>query len=141
MKAHDIMHQAVHVPGTLTVAAAARLMDQKRMDSVLVEHGALIGIFTERDILRKVVARGLDPAKTHVADIMSYPLHTIDTDCDVEDASDLMEKHDIRRLVVTDKGKITGILSSTCIARNIKYITARRLMAAHVGQSGEESTE
>ena len=131
MRVAEVMHQAVRVSGHISVAEAARIMDHHRMDSVLVEHRDILGIFTERDILRKVVARNLDPARITVAELMSYPLRTIDVGGHVEDASHLMEQHDIRRLVVMDKDNVVGIVSASCLARNLKYITARRLMASH----------
>ncbi len=133
MRVYEIMHHAVHV-GNISVAAAARIMEKENVDSVLVEHD-IVGIVTEHDILRKVVARGIDPAKTTVSEIMSYPLHTIAKDESVELAGDLMNEHHIRRLVVEESGKVVGVLSAACMARNIKYITARRLIASRLGET------
>ena len=138
MKVRDIMHTASKVSVDISVAKAAQLMDVKRTDSVLVEHKAGLGIFTERDILRKIVAKGLDPAKVMVSEIMSYPLITIDADGDVEEASTLMEEHDIRRLVVTENGVVVGVVSATCIARNVKYFVAKRLLASHFKPTAED---
>jgi CBS domain-containing protein len=136
MKVREIMHHAEYAPSHISVADAARLMDRKRLDSMLVEHAGVVGIFTERDILRKVVAKGLDPGRLRVSEIMSFPLQKIDSEHDAEEASNLMERHDIRRLVVMDRGGIVGVVSATCIARNIKYITARRLMQTQNVGSG-----
>lgn len=138
MNVHEVMHQAVRVPGHLSVSETARVMDKYQMDSVLVEHGHVVGIFTERDILRKVVARDLDPASVNVSEMMSYPLLTIPSDVHVEDASTLMEQRNVRRLVVVERGNVVGIVSAACIARNLKYITARRLMASHFEMGSEE---
>lgn len=139
MKVSEIMHQAFHIPGETSVMVAAQLMEQKRVDSVLVTHENNVGIFTEHDILHKVVARGLDPAHLKVRDIMTVPVRTIPLDAYVEDASELMNSHNIRRLVVMDNQQIAGIISATCIARNIKYLIARRLMT-HQMESSVEST-
>jgi|SRR3989338_4652001 len=133
MKVREIMHHAEYAPAGLSVAEAARLMEQKQLDSMLVKQAGAIGIFTERDILRKVVARGRDPAQVSVSEIMSSPLHTIDVEHGAEEASELMERHCIRRLVAIDRGGIAGIVSASCIARNLKYITARRLLHAQLG--------
>ena len=138
MNVHEVMHQAVRVPGHLSVSETARVMDHHQMDSVLVEHGTVVGIFTERDILRKVVARDLDPASVKVSEMMSHPLLTIPSDAHVEDASVIMEQRHVRRLVVVERGAVIGIVSAACIAHNLKYITARRLMASHFEAGSEE---
>ena len=127
MQVHDIMHHVVRVPGNFTVTEAARLMEKEGVDSVLVEHVDAVGICTERDILRKIVARGLDPITTKVSEIMSFPLHSISWDDSVEEASERMNELNVRRLVVVDKNTLIGVISATCIAKNMKYITARRL--------------
>ncbi len=133
MKVHELMHQAVRVPGQISVAAAARLMDSKRVDSVLVDHKGLLGIATEKDIMRKVVARGLDPSQVKVADVMSFPLHTIHLSTDVEEASEIMDKHDIRRLVIMENGSVVGVINAASIAKNVRYINARRLITHEMG--------
>ena len=127
MRVHEIMHHAVRVPGNFTVTEAARLMEKEGLDSVLVDHQHSVGICTERDILRKIVARGMDPVVTTVVEIMSYPLHSISWDDSVEEASDRMNELHVRRLVVMEKNAIIGVISASCIAKNVKYITARRL--------------
>src|SRR3989344_2050657 len=93
----------------------------------IMHHVDRVGICTERDILRKIVARGLDPITTKVSEIMSFPLHSISWDDSVEEASERMNELTVRRLVVVDKNTIIGVISATCIAKNMKYITARRL--------------
>lgn len=137
MRVHEVMHHAIYVPSTLSVAEAVRLMERENTDSVLVRHGSGVGILTEHDVLRKVVARDLDPAHVSAAAIMSTSLYTIDSQGEIEEASDLMAKHNIRRLVVMENGAIIGIISAACIARNVKYITANRLLTAGLGSSVE----
>lgn len=129
MRVREIMHHQTYIPSTLSVAAAVRIMERENTDSVLVRHGNIIGILTEHDVLRKVVARDLDAAHVEAADAMSYPLHTIDEHDGIEEASDLMVKHHIRRLVVLERGTIVGVISAACIARNVRYMTASRLIA------------
>ena len=130
MKVKEIMHPATKVPSDTTISEAARIMDQKLIGSVLIEeNNKTIGIMTERDILRKIVAKGINPDKTKVKHIMSYPIITIDINEDVMEASKKMDQNRIRRLVVTEKGKIIGKVTVNSIARNFKYALARSMSA------------
>ena len=81
---------------------------------------------TERDILRKVVAKGKNVETTGVKDIMSYPLITIDANEDALEASRIMDEKRIRRLVVTENGKVVGKVTANSISRNLKYLLSRR---------------
>src|SRR5882724_6207825 len=66
------------VASSETVADAVRVMNEKKIGSVLVnENGFLVGIFTERDILSRVVAAGRDPKTTRVKEVMTNKLETI----------------------------------------------------------------
>ncbi len=79
---------------------------------VVDDEGRVIGIFTERDLLRKVVARKLDPAKTLIRDVMTRNPVTVKPDDTIETAKKLMAKIRARHLpVVDDSGKIVGIVS------------------------------
>ena len=127
MKVREIMHAATKIPSNTTICEAAKIMDQRLLGSVLIEGNAgIVGIMTERDILRKVVAKGENPEKLCVKDIMSYPLITIDADEDALEASRIMDEKKIRRLVVTDNGVIVGKITANSISRNLKYIMARK---------------
>lgn len=95
-----------------TVRHAAETMARNRIGSLLVaEEGDYIGIITEVDIIRKVVAKGLDPDTTPVRTVMSAPLVTIEADQPIVDANDLMERKQIRHLGVTRNGKVIGMVS------------------------------
>ena len=108
----DIMRKVVMVDGSSTVCEVTKIMDEKNIGSVLiVKNGKVIGILTERDVLRRVVAKGLDPWYTPVSQVMSFPLHTIKSNTDVITASRMMSKYRIRRLPVLEKGKIIGIVT------------------------------
>ena len=134
MRVHEIMHHVVSVLGNSTVAEVAQRMDAECVDSVLVQHAGIVGICTERDILRKIVASGRNPSHVQVAAVMSYPLHTISWDDSVEDASEQMNDLYVRRLVVVQEGKTIGVISAACIAKNVKYITARRLLSPSLSE-------
>ena len=68
---------------------------------------------TERDVIRRCLGRGLDPAKTPVGGIASSPLITTGPEATIREAMDLMAGKDIRRLFVVDKGKIIGRVTQT----------------------------
>lgn len=94
------------------VREAAEEMTRKKIGSLLILHeGAYIGIITEVDIIRKVVANGIDPAAISVNRVMTSPLITIEADRPVVDANDLMEQRKIRHLAVTRNGAIVGLVS------------------------------
>jgi CBS domain-containing protein len=103
---------AVVRPGT-TVADAIQLMLLRRVGAVaVVDSGQLAGIFTERDVLRKLALSGLDPAKIAVSELMTVPVETIAPETRPELALSLMlEKHFRHLPIVDSKGKLLGMLS------------------------------
>lgn len=108
------------VASNLTIHDAAKAMTESKIESILVfEHGQIIGIITEKDILRDVVAKGLDPKKTTVKKITKKPLITIQKDATVREAIEIMKKHDIRRLVVMDKRPI-GLITQKLVCGNVR---------------------
>jgi signal-transduction protein with cAMP-binding, CBS, and nucleotidyltransferase domain len=95
-----------------TVLEAAKLMVEKNRGSVLATRaGQPIGMLTERDILRKVVAKSKDVATTKVKEVMTSPLVTIDYNKLLREAIDLMVRKGLRRMLVTENGRITGIFT------------------------------
>ena len=101
-------------------------MDEKSIGSILIEEGnSIIGIMTERDILRKIVSKGKNPDELKVNDIMNYPIITIDANEHIIEASKKMDKHRIRHLIVTENDKIIGKVTANSISRNIKFLSLR----------------
>ena len=95
-----------------TVLHAANLMNERGIGGLLVLEGTeTAGIFTERDVLRRVVAQGRDPAATRVAEVMSTPVATCEPDLSLEDAAALMTERRIRHLPVRDAGGIAGVVT------------------------------
>jgi CBS domain-containing protein len=95
-----------------TVAAAAEHMARRRIGALMVvDGGRLVGIFTERDVLSKVVAAKRDPDKTRLADVMTPNPDTIGPDESAFDALDKMRKRGYRHLPVMDAGKLVGMVS------------------------------
>ena len=95
-----------------TVLEAARAMAEKQIGSLLIlERGDMVGIVTETDVVRKVLAARLPASSTPVGAVMSYPLIQIDINHTVRDASRLMAEKRFRHLAVTEENKIVGLLS------------------------------
>jgi CBS domain-containing protein len=95
------------------VSKAAKQMAAKNVGAILVvEEDRLVGIFTERDVLFRIVARGLDPQATRLADVMTRAPHTVDPDKPFGYALLVMHEKGFRHLPVVQDGKLVGIVSS-----------------------------
>ena len=129
MKVSEIMSKTlIKTSVESTVACAARIMDTKNIGAILVENeGVVVGIMTERDILRKIVSKGADPGKTTVEEVMVSPITTISADKTVEEASEFMNENNIRRLPVECDGKIVGIVSIRDISGGMRYSLGKSL--------------
>ena len=104
----------VAVDKQMTVQEVAKVMETKDVGSVLVmdkESGEIAGIVTERDIVKKVVAKGVDGSSYLVKGIMSSPLLTIDSHKTIFEAGDYMDQKKVRHLAVTENGKVVGVIS------------------------------
>jgi len=100
------------VSATDSVAEAARAMQKADTTEAMVVSGSVPqGIVTERDIIYKVVAAGSNPTLVKVRDIMSSPVHMVDETTNVGEAIATMSRLDIRRLGVTRKGRLVGIIT------------------------------
>jgi CBS domain-containing protein len=100
------------VPETMTVREAASLMSGRHIGAVMVMDGLrLTGIFTERDLMGRVVAPGLDPNTTRLAQVMTRNPDTIGADDTALDALQMMRKSGYRHLPVAKDGRIVGMIS------------------------------
>ncbi len=123
MLARQLMHkELVTILPSATVHEAALKMKEYGVGSVLVveEGWKLRGILTDRDIAIKVAADGKEPGVTPARDIMTKDPITIDAGADLDSALKTMKKATIRRLPVTEDGKLVGLLSSADLAAEIK---------------------
>jgi len=112
------MKGIVSIDENSSVALAVRKMVSKKVGSILISRDAdYVGIVTERDILSKVLLRNLNPIVTEIGSVMSSPLITMDGETPIEKGAELMEEKDIRRLAVTEGGKVIGIVSASDIQR------------------------
>jgi len=117
------MHGITLVNQEATILEIAKLMERKGIGSVLVEtRNGVNGILTERDILKKVVATGLDPSVAKAKHVMTKMIKTVDNEADIFEANELFNKYHIRRLPVTDsKGKIIGMLGIRDVTKSLPY--------------------
>ena len=95
-----------------TVLEVARMMVENNIGAVpVLKDGQLVGIFTERDLMSRVVAAGKDAAKTFVSDAMTDDPLTIDPNDSLETCLTLMRRHNFRHLPVCKMGELKGIVS------------------------------
>lgn len=100
------------VASTTTVSEVAAAMVKGRVGSAVVMDGTwLTGIFTERDVLRRVVARGLDPATTLVDSVMTANVVTCQPEVSVDDCAALMTTRRIRHLPVQGPAGLMGMVT------------------------------
>ena len=101
------------IPTTVTVAEAVMEMNAHKVGSVLVMDGLrLAGIFTERDVLRRVVGADLDPKFTPITEVMS-----IAPSASVQQVMDLFTQKRCRHFPVVDNGRLLGIISIGDVSR------------------------
>ncbi|MBU5689711.1 MAG: CBS domain-containing protein [Candidatus Aenigmatarchaeota archaeon] len=102
------------------VSTVAQKMVANRVGSIIVQdNGNPIGIITETDLVKKIVATSQDPKKLKAEDIMSSPLVFVKPDDDYSAAVEKMRKHKIKRIPVIQNGKVVGIVTTTDIARTV----------------------
>jgi CBS domain-containing protein len=104
-----------------SVLEAARMMAYLRIGALMVvEDEKLVGIFSERDALMRVVAKELDPASTTLSQVMTANPVTIAPDATVQQALDIMAEKGFRHLPVLDGDKLVAIVSIRDLYRSVK---------------------
>ena len=105
-------HEVHHLPATATVLEAARLMKGKACGAVVIMNkGHLEGIFTERDLVNRVVVAGRDPAKTKLGEVMTRGPDIIGPDAYTLEALRMMEDGGYRHLPVVNRQVVIGVVS------------------------------
>jgi CBS domain-containing protein len=95
-----------------TVLEAARLMVDHNIGAVpVLEQGELIGIFSERDLMNRVVVEGKDPARTPVSEVMTEDPLTVEPSDNLETCMTLMRRHGFRHLLVCSGRELRGVVS------------------------------
>jgi CBS domain-containing protein len=101
------------IESSATVLEATKRMNQHKIGALVVmEKGKVAGIFTERDVLRRVIAEELEPARVNIAEVMTTKLVCVGPDTDIDEASGVMQARRIRHLpVCDDDGNLQGMIS------------------------------
>jgi CBS domain-containing protein len=126
MQVADIMvKNPVMVSPNTSVRTVAKFMLEKSIGSIiLAENGRPVGIVTERDLVRRVLALGKNADALVALDICSRPVVAISELDDVDSAVDLMKKSEIRRLVVVDlNDRVVGIVTTDDIGYNLRQMS------------------
>src|SRR5262249_51796745 len=103
---------AVSLPPSATVYEASKKMSEHLIGSILIIDGEkLVGIFTERDLLNRVVSQQLDPKQTVITQVMSKNVRTISIQEPVESVFKKMEETKCRHMPVVDGEKVVGVIT------------------------------
>jgi CBS domain-containing protein len=122
-------------PPTATVREAARVMAEKGIGAVpVVEGRKLIGIFTERDIVAKVIALGRDVDRSRLEEVMTRRPETVSTHCPLAEVLEVMISGGFRHLPVMSQGEVVGVVSMRDI-----YVDYRLLQQGAIGLKDEVS--
>ena len=111
--AHMMTPGVVQIPGDVSVSEAALLLEREQTPCLLVKDSdTLFGLMTPSDIVKKVVAQGLEPHDIEARTIMTRPVHFIEYDRALEEASALMTSTGASHLIVTKENQPVGVLSA-----------------------------
>jgi CBS domain-containing protein len=133
LKVGDIMvKEVVTIDENFSVREAADIMNKFEIGCLIgVRRGKAMGILTERDVLKRVVAEGKDASKIRVKDVMTSPLVVAEPSMDLAEAVKLMFQMKIKKLPVVDEKRLVGLVSLTDIARfQPQMITILKQLAA-----------
>jgi CBS domain-containing protein len=114
MRISDLIksQETYHAEMGQTVLETVRVMVERNIGAVPVLHnGKLVGIFSERDLMKRVVAEGCDPRSTCLAEVMTDDPLTVNMHEEIENCMTLMRRHSFRHLPVCHEGHLVGIVS------------------------------
>ncbi len=133
MTVKDHMSKFLKIDENISIQEAAIKIDSQNAGSALItREDKAIGIVTEKDFLRKVVAKGKNASQTKIREIMSSPIITISADEKIKDASRMMSEKNIRRLgVVDDKGNIIGKITTHGISKSLGFNRFKKRIIEH----------
>lgn len=99
-------------PGASVVEAAKRMIQEKKGPLPVVEGDRVVAMITDRDVVARVVAEGRDPNACTVDDVATKELVTARPDQDINEARELMSRHELDRVLVTEEGdRLVGVIS------------------------------
>ena len=115
----DVMvSDPVTVSPNTSVREIAKIMKEKNIGSVIVvENDRMVGIVTEEDLIRRVLAEGKDPERTQAADVMTRPVVYVSPDTELKEAALLMARLGIGHLPVLEGNRVVGIIAEYVIVR------------------------
>ena len=115
----DIMDKPLTIDENRNVKFAGEVMRKTRRDSlIVVRKGKPIGILTDSDLIKKIIAKNRKPSSIKVKAVMARPLVTSSPGDTILDATRKMKRSNIKRIAVLDGGKLVGVLSLSDIARS-----------------------
>ena len=119
------------IGASASVVEAARVMREEHIGSLpITDDEQLVGMITDRDITTRVVAEAADPMKTSVGDVYSRDLVTVEPGKDLDEALQLMARHQVRRVPVVENGRLVGIVTQADIALREKEKKTGELVEA-----------
>jgi CBS domain-containing protein len=109
------------LPGGASAQEAGQVLTPQEVRAVYVvdDEGALTGVLTRKTLVAKVVAAGLDPARTTIGGLAEEPYYTIDADTPLDEAFHFLEEHDAERVPVVEHGRLVGVLSRSILKRRL----------------------
>ena len=115
----------VTLPKNARISDAISLMAKKSLSCIVIttKEGKVVGIITERDLVKRVLQMGVNPQETEINCVMSTPVVAVSKDADIFDVMMVMQKHNFRRVIVTtpDK-KLMGLVTQTDLFKGIKKV-------------------
>ncbi|MCK5562891.1 CBS domain-containing protein [Candidatus Bathyarchaeota archaeon] len=116
--ASAMVKDVVTVDTDATVKKAVEIINKHEIGCLVVVKGnRLVGILTERDMLKRVLGESRNPEKTKVSEIMTAPVITVSPTTNLEEAAKLMFEKNVKKLPVVSEGKLVGLITLTDLAR------------------------
>lgn len=134
----DIMEKnVITIEDGKSALDAARLINEKDISFlVVVKDGNPIGVVSERDFVRKIVAENKHASDIPLSEIMSYKFRWVEPNTEIEDAVQKMLNHNIRRLLVLENKKLVGVITQTDLA---SFLRSKLLIEGTVKNLGNET--
>lgn len=115
----DIMSHPRTIDINKNIKSAGELMTKYRINTlIVVKNRHPVGLITDSDLIKKVIAKNIKPSSLKIRGVMSRPLVSVEPRQTAIEAVRKMKKSNIKRLIVLDKGKLVGIITLSDIARN-----------------------
>jgi CBS domain-containing protein len=118
--------KVITLPKGAKISEAISLMARKSLSCIVITNreNRVMGVITERDLVKRVLQMGVNPQETEISYVMSTPVVTVTKDADIFDVMMIMQKHNFRRVVVTnpDSKKLIGLVTQTDLFKGIRKV-------------------